>query len=179
MRRAAPAMTLALLLLSVAASASSVPPAYVRVAMEQGVPPELLYAVALTESGYSVPNVGHRPWPWTLNVAGKPYRYPNRASAEAALRQHLSQTRLIDIGVMQINWRWHRDSLVRPDLALDPWYSLRIAATLLRRLHGETGDWVVAAGRYHSPGPSAAQRQRAARYSARVRHHLAALRPAP
>ena len=134
------------------ADALDIPPAYHRVADEYGIPAQVLYSVALTESG--MPLVGSRnlrPWPWTLSVAGRTYRYGSRDTAYAGLMQHLALTDLVDIGLMQVNWRYHGSRLVDHELSLDPWFNLRVGASILREMYDQCGDWIVAAGRKFSP----------------------------
>ena len=50
------------------------PPAYQLIALPAGVPSEVLYSVALQESGTRLRGQ-LVPWPWTLNVAGAGYRF--------------------------------------------------------------------------------------------------------
>ncbi len=164
------ASTKAAIFLALAASAptaqasilSTPPPAFRTVAAEYGIPPSLLYAVALTESARIVDG-RPLPWPWTLNVGGKGIRFETREAAEAALRRHLAAGEHPDVGLMQVNWRWHARLLRDPSLALDPWYNLRAGAAVLAREYEATGDWWRAVERYHSRDP-----ERAARYRGRV-----------
>ena len=164
-----------------AVDAMDIPPAYRRVADEYGIPPQVLYAVALTESGLRMPGSrDHRPWPWTLNVAGKSYRYGTRNEAYVGLMQHLERTDLVDVGLLQVNWRYHGQKLMDQNLSLDPWFNLRVGASILREMFDDCGDWMTAAGRYHcGDWMTAAGRyhapanpERAARYAAKVRRHL-------
>lgn len=165
-------LILGLFSMSDAVDAMDIPPAYRRVADEYGIPAQVLYAVALTESGLLMPESrDHRPWPWTLNVAGKAYRYGSRDTAYAGLMQHLARTEMVDVGLMQVNWRYHGDKLRTHWLALDPWFNLRIGASILREMYDQCGDWIVAAGRYHAP----ANPERAGKYANQVRRHLATL----
>ena len=148
---------------------ASVPVGYQQVADAYDLPPEVLYAVALTESARQVDTTGNvRPWPWTLNVQGRGHFFASREEAEVALQQHFDQgRRSIDIGLMQVNWRYHRQRLGSPQLALDPYHNLRVAAEILRDCHQSRQDWWAAVGCYHAPNSP----QRAARYRARVRAH--------
>ncbi|KAF0804380.1 transglycosylase SLT domain-containing protein [Alloalcanivorax xenomutans] len=149
----------------------AVPPAYTAAALRHAVPPTVLYALAHTESGTSL-NVGKRPWPWTLNVAGRGYRYPNRNQACQALNRALKNTKVIDVGLGQLNIRWNPDlfgnngRFANPCDALDPYDNLDATAALLRQRHndgGSNGDWGRAAGRYHRPaGGEPARRYRRA-----------------
>lgn len=138
---------------AIATGQGPLPPAYLQVADEQQVPPPLLYAVALVESQIRLTSGAVRPWPWTLNVKGLPERHPTRQAAWVSIRRHLGAGQdSIDIGPMQINWRWHRDRLGDPWRALDPLYNLRTGARILREQYAASGDWLEAAGRYHAPG---------------------------
>ena len=111
------------------------------------------YAVALTESGKVVDRFRtRRPWPWTLNVGGKGYFYASREDAHRALRRYLAQgKRSIDIGLMQVNWRWHRDKLGDPWQALDPDHNLQVGASILASCYREGRDRWDAVGCYHAP----------------------------
>lgn len=141
----------------------AVPPGYQAIAVEQGLPSAVLYAVALTESGQQLAATEeYRPWPWTLNVAGVGYHYPTRIKAWEALNHWLNQgTRSIDIGLMQINWRYHRERLGDPWQALDPYHNLRVGADILRACYRTERDWWASVGCYHAPGnPENADRYR-------------------
>lgn len=156
--------TLMLFLLPVMPShaGQNVPAGYRLVAQQAGVPASLLYAVALTESGSRLPQ-GIRPWPWTLNVAGKSYRYSTRQEACIALKQFIRTTspKRIDAGIAQINLGWNGHHFDTPCDALAPYASLQVAARLLRGHYDHWQNWYEAAGRYHHPaGGKPAQRYR-------------------
>jgi len=146
---------------------AEVPPTYAQVAARYAIPPKLLYAVALTESGRPIELLGdRRPWPWTLNIAGTGHFYPDRIAAwralDAALEQ--GQTR-VDVGLMQVNWRYHGERLENSWQAFEPAHNLAVAAEILQRCFAERGDWWASVGCYHAPNHA----QRAARYTDRVR----------
>ncbi len=144
---------------------AAVPEGYLQVAQAQGVPATVLYAVALTESGAALASGKQQPWPWTLNVEGRPYRFPTRLEAWQALHAHLARgaTR-IDIGLMQVNWGYHQRALGDPWRALDPYHNLTVGASILRAQYRHAGDWRQAVGRYHAPNHV----ERADRYSLHV-----------
>ena len=157
-----------------------IPPAYVNIAQAFGIPPVILYAVALTESGLRLTSGQVRPWPWTLHVNGQAERYTSQEAALQALQSHLTVgRRSLDIGLMQINWRWHQKALVSPRMALDPYHNLRTGARLLRDLYQKSGAWLVAIGRYHAPASTRQARARAKVYRARVSKQLAWLQDKP
>lgn len=147
-------------------SDESVPAGYRSIALERGIPYTLLYAVALTESGKKVEATrSYRPWPWTLNVAGQGYFFDSRLAAWQALIAWLEQgKRSIDIGLMQVNWRYHQEKLGTPWQALDPYSNLRVGAEILQDCYITRKDWWVSVGCYHSPADS----QRAEQYRRRV-----------
>ena len=147
-------------------SADSVPAGYRTVAEEYGIPHSLLYALALTESGKQITPTGeYRPWPWTLNVAGQGYFFESRLTAWQALTAHLTDgKRSIDIGLAQINWRYHQQRLGTPWQALDPYHNLRVGARILHDCYQTRQEWWGSVGCYHAP----ANPQRADRYRSRV-----------
>ncbi|HCL77436.1 lytic transglycosylase domain-containing protein [Stutzerimonas nitrititolerans] len=148
------------------------PPAYQVAAQRAGIPSTVLYAVALQESGFRLRG-RLVPWPWTLNVAGKPQRYATRTEACAGLRQALKRTpaKRIDAGLGQINLGYHPQRYAQPCDLLDPYRNLAIAAEILREQHTPGDDWLLAIGRYHRPAGGAP----AARYRLSVGQHLARL----
>jgi hypothetical protein len=151
---------------SVSWSADGVPAGYRAIAMQRGIPHTVLYAVALAESGKRVTTTGlYRPWPWTLNVGGDGYFYATRLEAWQALRDWLDQgKRSIDIGFMQVNWRYHHERLGDPWQALDPYHNLRVGANILQDCYATERDWWASVGCYHAP----ANPEQADRYRRRV-----------
>ncbi len=144
-----------LILPSLSWGREAVPAGYRVVAAEHGIPQSILYAVALTESGKPMagPAGAARPWPWTLNVAGRGYFFDSRQAAWQALRGYLKDgQRSIDIGLMQVNWRYHQDRLGTPWQALDPYHNLRVGAGILQDCHLTRQDWWASVGCYHAPG---------------------------
>ena len=115
-----------------------------------GIPPDLLLAIAITESGRA-----GRPWPWTLDVDGDPFYLPSRAAllreAQQALRN--GHTR-IDIGPMQVDWRYH--GALFPSLAsiTHPFMNIAAAGHILAHLEARTGNWWQAVALYHSGTPT-------------------------
>ncbi|AZF53202.1 lytic transglycosylase [Pseudomonas sp. R4-34-07] len=148
------------------------PPAYQLAAAQAQVPPNLLYAVALQESGRAM-NGRLVPWPWTLNVAGKSRRYGTRREACADLREVLQVTPAtrVDVGLGQLNAGYQRHRVRQPCELLEPYRNLRLAATILREQYNPNQSWLMAAGRYHRPAGGAP----AARYRQRIGKHLARL----
>jgi hypothetical protein len=114
---------------------------------------DALHAIALTESGHD-----HEPWPWTLNVAGTGYYFVDRESAWQAAR--LLETHHVDnfdIGLMQINWHYHKRRFRSTWQALDPAVNYRVAETILNEHLQETKSLSLAIAHYHSKNPREGQ----------------------
>ena len=134
--------------------------AALQAAARHGVPREMMLAITLTETRRR--KFGETgPWPWTLNIAGKGYWFEHRDAAldraQAALAA--GQTSM-DLGCFQINYRWHGENFASLDDMLEPRIGGDYAARLLKSLYDETGDWMRAAGYYHSRTPEYSQRYR-------------------
>lgn len=135
-----------------------------------GIPTDLLLAIGLQEAGMSYKG-SMTIWPWSLNVEGRGVRFDTRPDAEAYLAGELAQgRRSIDVGCLQINLRWHPDAFPSPAAGFDPARNADYAARFLRGLYLETGDWLEAAGHYHSATPHLK-----AIYLSGIERHLARL----
>lgn len=131
-----------------------------QVGREMEIAPELLYAVALCESAFnptSTREVG--PFPWVLRTPTKPIYAKNRTEAEALLSALLKKTRSVDVGMMQINVRWHGHRVDDPLQLLDPVTNLRVGASILNELfHRYPNDAIRALGKYHSSSEERSRR---------------------
>jgi hypothetical protein len=156
---------LALLLGSAVFAAAFAPPAraddsdlcldaIARQEAQYGMPAGLLKAIARVESSGSPYGDAAKPWPWTLNVGGAGHYYPSKDAALTALQAYKAESDVnIDVGCMQISLRHHPNAF--PDLAtaLDPAANVGYGALFLAALHDKSGDWMIAAGDYHSTTP--------------------------
>lgn len=120
--------------------------------MEYGIPPRLLYAIALVESATPLSDKTVKPWPWTLSINAKPYYYATHAEALAALRwARKHKVKQLGVGLMQIEWRFHGKRFENEVVALDPGVNVRAGADILRTEYQNAGkDWDLAVKRYHS-----------------------------
>jgi len=143
---------------------------------EAALPPRLLQAIGRVESGRRDAATGQfAPWPWTINAEGRGSFFPDKAAAIAAVRALQAEgVRSIDVGCMQVNLRHHPNAFASLEAAFDPLTNARYAARFLRSLQAETGEWMQAAGGYHSQTP-----ERAAAYRARVAAAWVGERAAP
>jgi hypothetical protein len=152
-----------------AQSAEVPPPAYQSIAIPEGVPSEVLYAIAMQESGTKVRG-RTIPWPWTLNVAGIGYRFATRSDACRVLQIAIVSVgpARVDVGLGQTNMRANGHRYTEPCEGLDPHKNLRVTAQILAEQKTRSGSWIAAAGRYHRPAGGAA----AARYRRAFTEHL-------
>ena len=143
-------------------------------ARQTGVPVEVLMAVSLTETGRKRGG-SFVPWPWTLNVAGAGAWFDSADEAlKTAEKTLMGGEESFDVGCFQINYRWHGKEFSSLKAMMDPRTNALYAARYLTELYGETGDWTLAAGHYHSRTP-----QYADRYRKVFARHLANLGPLP
>jgi hypothetical protein len=121
------------------------------------LPPGLLMAVALTETGRRIGDV-LTPWPWSINAAGEGAWLDHRGAAiERARALQASGVESIDVGCMQVNLKWHEAAFDSLEAAFDPATNVRYAAELLQDLRSRSRDWLEAAGQYHSADPDRAR----------------------
>jgi soluble lytic murein transglycosylase-like protein len=125
-----------------------------RAAREHDVPVAVLYAVALTETGQR--GALH---PYAMNIHGRPAFNATLQDAlglfEAARRQGED---LVDIGCMQINYRYHNRRFDSVEEMFDPRKNVDYAAQFLKALQHREGTWTATVARYHAgPGNAPAQ----------------------
>lgn len=121
---------------------------------ETDLPWELLPAIARVESGIDMGNGARTAWPWTLNEGGQSHYFKTRDAALRYLQDAVARgVTNIDVGCMQINYRWHGDKFRTLDDMLDPEQNTAYGALYLSNLHRHLNDWAAATGRYHSADP--------------------------
>lgn len=130
-----------------------IPPGYLHVARIKRIPAKVLYAVALQESKMRFGNIA-LPYPWTLNIQGAPKRFDTYRAAFVVLVDCLRMgVLLVDIGLFQICWFYHRSRLRSPARALDPYFNMEVAAQLLQDHFKKSGSWFRAVANYHNADP--------------------------
>ena len=103
--------------------------AWAEAAAPHRLDPALLYAIALMESGRPREG-GLAPWPWTLWLPGQGGVFlETREQALSTLRAHSDAA--VDVGLMQVNLRWHGHRIASPEALLEPERNLEIAAGIL------------------------------------------------
>jgi len=123
------------------------------------LPPHLLAAIALAESGRTMPGTGAIvAWPWTIDINGVGRMFDSKEAAIAAVQEaQQNGIRSIDVGCMQINLFYHPQAFATLDDAFDPAANVAYAVRFLAVLHQQTGDWPAAIAAYHSATPERGQ----------------------
>jgi soluble lytic murein transglycosylase-like protein len=123
-------------------------------AARTGVPLNVLYSVGLTETG-SRGELG----PYDMNVDGRAVHSGTLGEALARFAAAKARgARLIDVGCMQINVRFHGDRFRSLAEMFDPAINVDYAAAFLKTLQAQEGNWTLAVARYNAgPGNPAAE----------------------
>ena len=93
------------------------PQTFEAVATKYNIDPKILYALSMSESGKKHADNKFTPWAWTANICeGKPgknckgYWFNSREELYSALQKQLAMgNEWFDVGIMQMNWRFHKD----------------------------------------------------------------------
>jgi len=117
------------------------------------LPNKLLTSISIVESGIFEGNKVN-PWPWALNVNGKSQYFDNKKDTVSFLKESLQKNRNIDVGCMQINYKFHGHKFKSLDHILNPEENVKYAAEFLKRLFKRHKSWNEAISRYHSSEPA-------------------------
>lgn len=132
-----------------------------------GVPPGILHSVGLTETGRKGSLHPH-----ALNIEGRTVFADSLKQAMGEFEKARAEgKRLIDLGCMQINHRYHSSEFPSVQAMFDPRANVDYAARFLARLHARHETWTMAVARYHA-GPDNDPAQK--RYVCRVIANLVA-----
>lgn len=133
-----------------------------RTERSEGIPPGLVQAVALAESGRWVAELRRsQPWPWTVTAGPDSYFLPSKQEALRKVRELQASGRTnIDVGCMQVNLGYHGHAFASLADALDPEINVAYGASFLKQLRLETRSWARATARYHSRDPDRGQAYR-------------------
>jgi soluble lytic murein transglycosylase-like protein len=134
---------------------------YLVAARNADVPPDLLIAIVGAESGYH---------PWALNIKGHQVFCQSREEAESVLET--TPTDDVDIGLMQINWRFWgpRTGLASKGELLEPRKNLEIGAAILKDGLARGGSLWHRISNYHSGGARERERYNQMVYNAYLRY---------
>ena len=118
-------------------------------ARRHGVPLGVLYAVGLSETGRK----GSLN-PYALNIDGRTVLATDLGNAMTRFSEARSKgAKLVDVGCMQINHRYHGDKFSSVEAMFDPARNVDYAARFLKELRTREGNWTMAVARYNA-GPT-------------------------
>ncbi|MDF2964743.1 MAG: putative transglycosylase-putative [Rickettsiaceae bacterium] len=107
------------------------------------IPEGLLFTIAQVESKLN-------PWAININSTNKAL-YPSSKEQAARITRILLRNGMnFDVGVMQINWKYHGKEFDSIESMFSPETNIEYAAKFLRSLHNQYGSWNQAVRRYHS-----------------------------
>lgn len=115
------------------------------------IPRDLLYAISIHEAGkphsYNLSIV----WPWSLHINGKAYYLKNGRSSLRFVKKQISRgITNIDIGCMQINFKYHSKNFKSISHMINPKYNIEYASKFLLSKYKKTRSWKKAVSQYHS-----------------------------
>jgi hypothetical protein len=122
-----------------------------RVGLRYRLDPYLLYAVALTESARVSQGLAE-PWPLAIQHQGVAFYPDTPESARQELKRRLrTGDPSIDVGIMQVNLRWHGHRVPYPEALLDRDTNIDLGARIIREaIESAPGNPVFGIGRYHA-----------------------------
>jgi len=116
-----------------------------------GLPENILLSISRVESGYQKLDGVRRAWPWTLNAGGDSAYFKTKEAALSSLNERIKEgVTNIDIGCMQLNYRWHKKFFSNLNEMMSPAENVDYSARFLKRLHARHGSWEKAVKFYHS-----------------------------
>ncbi len=151
----------------------SIPEEFLRIGEECGVPPAVLYSVALTETEIGIKGQKSSAWPYSINWMGKGYRFKDRQETFGFAQKLIKQGHtLFDIGIMQVNWRWHNERVNNLWDLTDTEINIRTACSILTEGYEAKKNWFWAAGYYHAPNNDINARKYVRKYRSKLNNVL-------
>ncbi len=116
-----------------------------------GLPENILLSISRVESGYQKVDGVRRAWPWALNAGGDSAYFVTKKEALGSLNERIKKgVTNIDVGCMQLNFRWHRQFFKNLSDMINPEKNVDYGARFLKKLHQRHGSWEKAVKYYHS-----------------------------
>ena len=116
-----------------------------------GLPENILLSISRVESGYQKVDGITRAWPWTLNAGGDSAYFQTKKAALDSLKDRIKKgVTNIDVGCMQLNYRWHKQFFKSLRDMISPIQNVDYGARFLKKLHQRHGSWEKAVKYYHS-----------------------------
>ena len=111
----------------------------------------LLSSISRVEAGRKLSSGEVKGWPWSINHAGKGLYFETKKGALKYLKNAVSNgSKNIDVGCMQLNYRWHKGAFSSLDDMFDPEKNIQYAAKFVKELYGRHQNWKDVIKHYHS-----------------------------
>ena len=122
-----------------------------RIESETNLPIHLLSSISRVEAGRKLSSGEVKGWPWSINHAGKGLYFETKKGALKYLKNAVSNgSKNIDVGCMQLNYRWHKGAFSSLDEMFDPEKNIQYAAKFVKELYGRHQNWEDVIKHYHS-----------------------------
>ena len=122
-----------------------------RIESETNLPIHLLSSISRVEAGRKLSSGEVKGWPWSINHAGKGLYFETKKGALKYLKNAVSNgSKNIDVGCMQLNYRWHKGAFSSLDEMFDPEKNIQYAAKFVKELYGRHQNWKDVIKHYHS-----------------------------
>lgn len=121
-------------------------------ATENGINPNLMLAIAITESGRGVGGGTNlvTPWPLAINTPSKSYYPLTYKEAHETLTKAIEEYGdSVDVGMFQVNLYYHGHNVNSPYDLLDIRTNTYVAAGILKTALKSSKTPTIAVGRYH------------------------------
>ena len=115
------------------------------------LPSHLLSSISRVEAGRKLSTGEVKGWPWAINHAGKGLYFETKEGALKYLKNAVANgSRNIDVGCMQLNYRWHNEAFNSLDDMFDPEKNIIYAAKFVKELYERHQNWEDVIKHYHS-----------------------------
>lgn len=124
-----------------------------KVEKQFNIPHKLLSSISITEAG-TTKNGYYQAWPWSINNNGKSIYFNNKGEMINFINNAISSKQMnLDIGCMQINYKYHGKKFKDIDSMTNPEENIYYAGKFLKELYTRYRSWNTAISRYHSSDP--------------------------
>ena len=115
------------------------------------LPDHLLSSISRVEAGRKLSTGEVKGWPWSINHAGKGLYFESKDAALKYLKNAVANgSRNIDVGCMQLNYRWHKGAFSSLEDMFDPVKNINYAAQFVKELFERHQNWEDVIKHYHS-----------------------------
>tara|TARA_A100001011_G_C14236573_1_gene811284 strand:- start:493 stop:1392 length:900 start_codon:yes stop_codon:yes gene_type:complete len=118
---------------------------------DSNLPKHLLSSISRVEAGRKLSSGEVKGWPWAINHAGKGLYFETKKGALKYLKNAVNNgSKNIDVGCMQLNYRWHKGAFSSLEEMFDPEKNVQYAAEFVKELFDRHKNWEDVIKHYHS-----------------------------